>query len=123
MKKFFSFVVFLFLFMSASAYANDNVNGFLEDDMWNEAANSRKAAEMLESLKDLCKDATPEEKAIYRKMMEDQMRSTLDLMELEYKKLENSVSPEEKKRMEDVYKAQKAHIERTFKETMKVMGL
>ena len=118
MKKFFCFIFSLLLFVSVFGYAN------AQDDMGDFSELENEIAAAFEGMKDLYKDLTPEEKAICKKMMEDQMNSTLALMEISYKRYMKEITDsEEKKEYENEYKKQLSNMEQIYNKSIKEMGL
>lgn len=79
--------------------------------------------ELFDLMKDHTKDFSPEEKAIYKKMMEDQMNGRLSLMELQYKKLMENETPKQKMELEDLLKEIKQLMEQSYKEVIEAIGL
>ena len=124
MKKIFFVALSLCLFVTVFCYANDDTDFFgMKDpaEIYQEMDDT--IADLLQSVSELYKDASPEEKAIYRKSMEDQMNSTLALMDLKYKEYAKDATNEEKKAFDAAWKQQKQLIEQSYKKTMEAMGL
>jgi hypothetical protein len=88
----------------------------------------REIAEANATLKSIIKDMSPEEKAVYKKMLEEQNSNSQALYEIQLKKQlkeydDKGFTAEQKKEAELQIKEAKEMIDKTYKEMIKELDL
>jgi len=79
--------------------------------------------EMLAGLKEIIKDWSPEEKAVYKKLLEDQLKAQTSMMDIQFNKFLKEMSADEKKEYEKSMNDMKKWMEDNYKKTLKEVGL
>ena len=79
--------------------------------------------EMLAGLKEIIKDWSPEEKAVYKKLFEDQLNAQTAMMDIQFNKFLKEMSEEEKKEYEKSMNDMKKWMENNYRKTLKEIGL
>jgi len=79
--------------------------------------------EMLAGLKEIIKDWSPEEKAVYKKLFEDQLNAQTAIMDIQFNKFLKEMPAEDKKEYEKSMNDMKKWTEDYYRKTLKEIGL
>jgi len=127
MKKLFGVVCLLLLFGAVTCYANAEVDKFLREvEAARAQANSPEVkaqqAQLIAGMQGL-RNASPEEKAMFKSAMDMQVKNSISMIEQQFKEQEKNATSAQKIELQNSLRTQKQLIEQSHRETIEALGL